>query len=172
MQCFLFGQIGVGKSTLGATAAQQWRIHFHEGDQDLTPALLEAIRKRQAFTDAMRDDYAGVLAERITQLARTHPRFIIAQGLFYNRQRHVLRRAHPHLRWAWVRTAPSVWSERVQHRAHPLADLSYAYLANPYFEEPDFPHTVITNEATVEDSLTTLRPLLFPDGPDSGIAAH
>jgi gluconokinase len=87
---FIFGQIGAGKSSLGAAAARALGVHFHEGDQDLPESLVAAIRERRPFTDALRDEFADVLGNRIDQLKRDHERFILAQGLFYNRQRHRL----------------------------------------------------------------------------------
>jgi gluconokinase len=157
---FLFGQIGAGKSSLGAAAARRWNVPFHEGDQDLPPSVLAAIRERRPFTDALRDEFAAVLADRIEELGRAHPQFILAQGLFYNRQRRALLARHPGLRFVWVRARPEVIEGRVSQRNHPLADLSYARLANPYFEVPDFPHLVLDNDGTEQEGTDTLGSLL------------
>lgn len=157
---FLFGQIGAGKSSLGAAAAQAFGLPFHEGDHDLPPSVLAAIRERRRFTDELRDEFAAILADRIEELAGRHERFLIAQGLFYNRQRHALRARHPALQFVWVRTAPSLIENRVQLRQHPLADASYARLANPHFEVPDFPHLVLDNDGTPEEGVRKLGQLI------------
>src|SRR5687767_12651725 len=86
----LFGQIGVGKTFLGQHIAAEFGLPFHDADSDLPPSILDAIARRTPFTDAMRDEFTLILRGRIALLAAVHPRFCIAQALFYNRQRHVL----------------------------------------------------------------------------------
>jgi len=157
---FLFGQIGAGKSSLGAAAARRWGVPFHEGDNDLPPSVIAAIKERRPFTDALRDEFAAVLADRIAELSLRHERFILAQGLFYNRQRRALLDRHPDLRFVWVRTDADLLEARVSRRNHPLADLSYARLANPYFETPDFPHLVLDNNGTEYEGVSQLGRLL------------
>jgi gluconokinase len=154
---FFFGQIGAGKSSLGAAAARSWGIPFHEGDQDLPPSVIAAIKERRPFTDALRDEFAAVLADRIAELSHRHERFILAQGLFYNRQRRALLTRHPDLRFVWIRAQTPILEDRVSRRSHPLADLAYARLANPHFEIPDIPHHVLENDGTEHEALDKLR---------------
>ncbi|GAB1489708.1 hypothetical protein MASR2M8_21620 [Opitutaceae bacterium] len=161
---FLFGQIGAGKSSLAAAAARRWSIPFHEGDDDLPPSVIAAIKERRPFTDALRDEFAAVLADRIADLARRHEQFILAQGLFYNRQRRALLARHPDLQFVWIRAQGPIIEDRVSRRSHPLADLSYARLANPHFEPPDIPHHVIDNDGTEAEGIRQLGRLLgHPD---------
>jgi shikimate kinase len=48
---FFFGQIGAGKSSLGAAAARAWGIPFHEGDEDLPPSAIAAIISSRFVSD-------------------------------------------------------------------------------------------------------------------------
>jgi gluconokinase len=158
---FFFGQIGAGKSSLGAAAARAWGIPFHEGDEDLPPSVIAAIKERRPFTDALRDEFAAVLADRISHLGQRHPQFILAQGLFYNRQRRALLARHPDLRFVWIRAQTPILEDRVSRRSHPLADLAYARLANPHFEVPNIPHDVLENNGTEQEGLEKLSKILY-----------
>lgn len=154
MSYFLFGQIGVGKTFLGQHIAAHLGIPFHDADGDLPVAILDAIARRQPFSDTMRDEFAAILCDRVGALAAEHPRFCIAQALFYNRQRHRLRAAFPALKFIWVQADTATWEARVSARQNGLVDLAYAKLANPHFEAPDFPHNALRNDA---DAATALR---------------
>lgn len=146
MKLFLFGQIGAGKSHCGRLLAREFGIAFHEGDDDLTPAMRAAIATRAAFPPEMRRTFADFLVARLAGLAVTHARFCVAQGLFKNSERQRLRAALPDLVFVWVRAKPETIAARLRTRTGHVADAAYAAWANPHFEAPDFPHLTVDND--------------------------
>jgi gluconokinase len=146
MKVFLFGQIGAGKSYLGKLLARDFGFTFHEGDDDITPAMRQAIDAREPFSAEMRIEFTDILSARIEKLNRAHSRLCVAQALFKNVERHRLRARFPELVFVWVKASPAVIASRLRDRRGHIADLAYAEFANPYFEAPDFPCVSIDNE--------------------------
>ncbi len=143
---FLFGQIGAGKSHCGRFLAQNFGLTFYEGDSEITPAMRTAIAGHSPFTPLMRLEFTDLLTQRIATLAGGTQNFCIAQALFKNRERHLLRARFPDLAFVWVQADTRIIAERLSHRSGHVADLAYAEFANPYFETPDFAHHVIEND--------------------------
>ncbi len=169
LKLFLFGQIGAGKSHCGRLLARDFGFAFHDGDDDLTPAMRGAISSRVAFPPEMRRTFAEILAARLGGLATTHARFCLAQGLFKNSERHHLRATLPDLVFVWVRASPEAIAARLHTRTGHVADAAYAAWANPYFETPDFPHLTVDNHG---DEAALRRALVAAVGPPPADAAR
>lgn len=147
MKLLLFGQIGSGKSYIGDLLARQFGLHHHEADHDLPADMVNALRRHEPFTDAMRDDFAERIRARIASLARTHHRLVVSQALFKERHRTRLQTAFPDLQLVWVRSSPALIAERLRERTGHLASAYYAEVVNPGFEPPVGPHLVLDNLA-------------------------
>ena len=155
MKIMLFGQIGSGKTHIGSLLNSRFRIHFHDADADLPPRIREAIQKQEPICDAMRDEFTEAIISRIQALEATHEHFCVAQALFKNRHRERVREAIPRLDFVWVKSTPTLISERLQQRTGHLATAYYGEIINPQFELPTIPHRVIENAG--EDSLLESR---------------
>ena len=147
LHLLLFGQIGSGKSHVGELLAREFELHHHDADQDLPPAIAAAIRRHEPFTEAMRDDFVGRIQARIASLVRDHPRFVVSQALFKERNRNRLHIAFPDLRFVWVRSTPELIAARLKERTGHVASAYYAQTVNPAFEPPALPHRVLDNLA-------------------------
>lgn len=165
MKLLLFGQIGSGKSYIGELLAREFGLHYHDADRDLPADALEAIRRHEPFTEGMREQFLDRIIARIDELSTMHPRFVIAQALFKNRQRARLREAFPSLQLVWVRSSPEQIEERLRARTGHIASSYYANTVNPGFEPPIVPHLVLDNVADAEGLRLNLVRLLasIPD---------
>ncbi len=150
---FFFGHIGAGKSFLGRhlELSRGWR--FHEGDDDLTDAMRRAIGQRHPFTPEMRLEFVDRLSGRLEQLNQHPSPWCLAQGLFKNSERAVLRTRFPDLTFVWVRASDPTLRRRLGARTDHVANLAYAEFANPFLEAPDFPHLEVWNEGDAEHAV-------------------
>ena len=145
MKLLLFGQIGSGKSHVGALLSREFGFHYHDADQDLPDEIAKAIRRHEPLTDTMRDLFADRIIARIDLLSTLYPNFVVAQALFKDRQRRRLLAAFPWLRLVWVRSTPELIATRLQERTGHLASAYYASVVNPAFEPPGLPHLALDN---------------------------
>src|SRR5580692_3987477 len=145
MKFFLFGQIGSGKSFVGQLIQRDFGIPYHDADRDLPHSIVAAIKNRQPITEAMRDEFTGLMIARIHSLAAQHRHFCVAQALFKNRHRVRVLEAISDLAMVWIRSPESLTRLRLEQRTSHLASSYYAERINPEFEPPTIPHLVIEN---------------------------
>ncbi|MET0790305.1 MAG: hypothetical protein ABW061_02175, partial [Polyangiaceae bacterium] len=138
-----FGQSGAGKSFVGRVCAEEFGFEQYEGDRDLTPEMLEALREQRVFTQQMRSEFTAVLSRGIrerrfelTQSDALHPGIAVSQGLFKARDRAQLQLDYPDARLIWVRAPESLIAARLQQRTGHIASNTYAQLVNSGFEPP------------------------------------
>ncbi|MEI9939032.1 MAG: AAA family ATPase [Pseudomonadota bacterium] len=158
-----FGQSGAGKSFVGRVCAEELGFQHYDGDRDLTPEMLGALREHRVFTEDMRTEFVAVLSrgihERVTQNAqspRPNPGLAVSQGLFKTRARDQLRRDFPNARLVWVRASEELLETRLQQRRGHAASNAYARFVNGGFEEPAPGGDVLENDgdrARVVDQL-------------------
>ncbi len=164
MKLLLFGQIGSGKSFVGETLQREFSLFYHDADSDLPASMIEAVRNHQPISEAMRDEFTGVIIARIRDLALHHESFCVAQALFKNRHRARILAEIPDVVPVWIRSTPELIRARLHERTGHLASAYYAKAINPGFEEPLMPHSVIDNLGDRAALLEQLRQLLIDGG--------
>lgn len=135
---FLFGLAGSGKSYLANLIAQRYGYINYEGDDDLTPSMREAIKLGSSFSDQMRLEFFQVVAARILELSKVHPKIVVSQGLYRNVHRKYLIDSVPNLRLVWVRASDEVILKRIRSRGVAGIGEDYVRVIRANFEEPDF----------------------------------
>jgi carbohydrate kinase (thermoresistant glucokinase family) len=160
MKLLLFGQIGSGKSHVGALLAQEFGFHYHDADTDLPGEIVDAIRRHAPLTDDMRDQFAERIATRLEALSASHSNFVVAQALFKDRQRSLLLARCPSLHLVWVRSTPVLIAARLKERTGHIASAYYADVVNPVFEAPTVPHLILDNLGDSEQLRLALIELL------------
>ncbi len=145
-----FGKAGAGKNYAARIFALAFNWHFYDADSDLTPEMLDAIRQRREFSDAMRDRYFAVVRARARELLEQHGKVALAQALFKNRNRQDFLDQFPCARFIWVDADRALLESRVLRRDNAVT-LEYARKINAYFEMPDFDcYRVINNRGEQE----------------------
>jgi len=148
-----FGQSGVGKSFVGRVCAEEFGFEQYDGDRDLTPEMLRALREYRVFTPGMRAEFAAVLSrgirERCLALTRSQeirPGLALCQGLFKRHDRNQLELDFPQARLVWVRASEELIEARLLRRVDHVASNAYARLVNHGFEPPAPGSDVLEND--------------------------
>ena len=155
---FLFGVAGVGKNWVAERLRDRMGYYFYDADIDLTPVMRAAITAKEHFTDSMRDEFFALIARRIAELRKIHPKLVVAQAAYKQRNRDYLSRAVPGLKFIWVRAPNELIIERLGRRGDWISP-EYAAQIYRNFEPPKLPCLVIENdggEARVLDQLQRL----------------
>jgi len=156
----LFGLLGCGKNYVGKIFSDEFGFHLYDADQDLTPAMKNAIANHQVFTHQMRDEYFDIVIHRIAELKKNHTHLVIAQALFKNQHRLKILNAFPEAKFLWVQCAPDLINDRLTARANHIAGKSYGELVNRHFEIPTIPYEVLINNEGREEVLQQIKSVL------------
>jgi gluconokinase len=159
---FLFGLAGAGKNFVGDLLGALSKRFVYHADSDLTPALREAIRTKQAFTDDMRDEFFQILANRIQQLRTTHKYLIVTQAAYKQRHRDFILRTIPGVQFVQIVASDSSILKRLSARGD-LITPEYANLMRAHFESPPTSWPLVVNDGTAEDILRQVSGL-YPLG--------
>jgi len=118
---YLFGLPGAGKNYCGELLAAKLGYVFMDGDLWLPEDLSARLRRGEGFTELQREKYVHIIAQRIgeardsefaTMGAQARP-IVVGQATFKRRHRDVIRSAHPHLVFLWIRTDDATRLERL-----------------------------------------------------------
>jgi len=143
----LFGLSGCGKSFAGDAIARQlgWRVYH--ADEDLTPAMRQALQEAKPFTDAMRQEFFVQLAEKIQTLRVASPvPLIVTQGVYRQRHRDYLCAAVPGLKMLWIKAGHELICSRIEKRTSGI-NLQSAMALLSDFELPPADWLVLENDA-------------------------
>ncbi|HDZ10135.1 AAA family ATPase [Pseudohongiella sp.] len=149
---FLFGLSGSGKSFAGEVIARALGWSVYHADDDITPAMQQALAASRPFTDAMRDDYFILLADRIrarqAQAGPDQP-LIVTQGAYKKRNRDFLQAQVPGLALIWIDAPDSLIAQRLRLRSAGITEASAAALKQD-FEYPSAGSMTIVNDSGAE----------------------
>jgi len=146
---FLFGLAGSGKTYIGDVLSKEFGIFHYHADDDITPAMRNALDKCQSFTDQMRDDYFELLVGKIRRLQCKHGKLIVSQAVYKQRHRDFLQEELPTMLMVHISCRDDVIQQRLQQRQVGAAIQSVAALKQD-FEFPDSGVLQITNNPESE----------------------
>lgn len=138
----LFGLSGSGKTYVADVLAAHLGWPVYHADDDITPAMREALAEARPFTEQMRDEYFQMLADKVKarlQAAghgqrQTAP-LLITQGAYKNRHRHYLQRRIPGLKLLWIDAPLPLIEQRLEKRSEGITAKSARALLRD-FEVP------------------------------------
>jgi gluconate kinase len=159
MLIYLFGLPAAGKNYVGGVLAEEFGYTFYDGDLDLTPEMRAAVRDERPFTNEMRDRFYAALVERIAALRREHPYLAFGQATFKERHRRLIADAFPDVNFVLVEAEEDVRLARLARGDNPVT-VEYARRIAAFFEPPQHPHYVITNNNGRRDVVLQLALLL------------
>lgn len=147
---FLFGLSGSGKSFVGDVVAEAYGWPVYHADDDITQAMRRALEASRPFTDAMRDEYFVLLADRIrarqAQSAPDQP-LIVTQGAYKQRSRDYLQQQVPGLVPIWIDAPDSLIAQRLSLRAGGITSQSAAALKQDFEYPPPGSPTIVNDRA-------------------------
>jgi gluconokinase len=149
---FLFGLAGAGKNFVGDLLGARSERYVYHADVDITPAMREAIRTKQAFTDPIRDEFFQVLAGRIRQLKAKYGHLIVTQAAYKQKHRDFIVQMIPGLQFVHIIANDANILARLSSRGD-LITPEYALLMRTHFENPPSTWPRLLNDGTAEDIL-------------------
>lgn len=147
---FLFGVSGAGKTFVGDLISSNLGYFHYDLDQDLTPAMRDAISEKRSFTEAERDEYFEVVRGRIQEIGRQYSRVVFTQGAYKERHRAFLRRHIPELQTIWIQAPREVVHDRLQARAGGVSS-EYADMIARNFEAPPIGMVLFNDTVSTEE---------------------
>lgn len=142
---FLFGLAGSGKSYVGDVIAQHTGWDVYHADQDITPAMQLTLEQSRPFTTQMREEYFGLLVNKIQAQQRVDRPLLVTQGAYKQQNRDFLQQQINGLIFVWVDAPDKLIVERLQHRAQGINISSAAALRSDF--EPPVGGLRIVNDA-------------------------
>lgn len=141
---FVFGIPGAGKSFVGRILHHEYQFFHYEADEDLTPAMIEAIQHERVFTDVMRHDYFDLVIQKTQALCAHNKNVVVTQALIKETNRQQISLSLPEAQFIHVTAAISNINERLKIRNN-WVSIEYANKIRAIFEPPTMPHIIIDN---------------------------
>jgi gluconate kinase len=146
---YFFGLAGVGKNFIADHLGKQLKVEVYHADSDLTPAMRDAIARKEVFTSEMRDEYYAKIAEIINLRVKDQGRLLVTQGTYKREHREMLVQRVPGLFFIWIDAPMSLILERLRARGDSISE-DYGAKISSGFETPDeeIPRLVNVGEAS------------------------
>lgn len=152
MLLVVFGPPGAGKTYVGKILRDGFGFVFYDGDKNLTYQMREAIKEKQMFTDAMRDNFFGKLIKGVAPLNKKFKHLVIAQTFIKEKYRKQFLKVFPHSQFILVKTKTPLRENRLAKRKA-INDLGYLREMVSLFEEPKIKHVVLQNNTDGKNEL-------------------
>lgn len=142
---FLFGLAGSGKNYVARLIVRLAGYHHYDADADITDEMRQALEEGRPFTDEMRDRFFQILADRIVELHKVHPRLVVTQAVYKQRHRDYLLSRIPDMEFIHIQADDAVIKQRLAQRKHGV-DRNTAAILRPDFEPPDEKLKCVVND--------------------------
>jgi len=144
MLIILFGLAGSGKNFVGEILAKQFNYYFWDADRSLPEEVQQSIREKKSFTQSMRNQITDMVIQETTKLLLTHQKLVVAQALYKEANREMLRQTFPDALFIHVQADQQIILQRLKQRGG-IVDKEYAKAIAANFEEPHLRHEKIIN---------------------------
>jgi gluconate kinase len=114
--------------------------------------MLDAIEQKEEFSDAMRDEFYRLVAERLPELVSQHGRVIVSQAAFRKRHRKMIQERSVDLEFVWVKAPEELLIERLISRGNEVTP-DYLKQVAPNFEVAEGNPRVLVNDSDDENIL-------------------
>ncbi|KTC90484.1 hypothetical protein OQJ18_01465 [Fluoribacter dumoffii] len=154
---FLFGKTGSGKSYVGRLLEKQNILHI-DGDNHITPRMLDCLIEDEQMTPDMIDEFVVVLIDVIKNQKEKNPTqsFVISQAMYLDKHRLKLLNAIPDLKFVMIDVAPRVRenfiTSRFQNKESKVSP-RYAKEMDKFFETPSHEIILLQNNQQADELL-------------------
>lgn len=142
----LFGAPGSGKSFCGQILADHYGFYHYDADVDFTEEQLEAIRRKEPFTEDIRRRFMQKVYKILEGLLETHDKVAIENPLINNRLRVELKEKFPHARFIYVTVPREIRVKRIKARKHHRVPKEVAITVGDNIDPITIPHITIIND--------------------------
>lgn len=170
MLTVLFGEVGIGKSTLGKKLSKDTGVKFIEGDDFLPKNLDRQLAKGIPLTATDVDEF--VIDNLIPGIQKEYSKsgtLIVAQALYFKKHRDLINATFgvKNVRFVWLPVANILTQiGRLKNRTRSLFWVINAILSKFWFEKPKNSSIF---EVTKEEDVLTLRNKLITDKANDAI---
>ena len=135
MIIIVIGLTASGKNYVADIIARHFDFHAQDADQWLLEEMKQAILDEKNFTFEMLDDFTKAIIDNIQLLKQKHPKLVISQALYRNKNREEIIRNFPNdqLMFIQVNSNAEILLERLNKRGDWISP-EYAELMHEYFE--------------------------------------
>ena len=159
MLLILIGLSGSGKNFVGEILAREFDFYFWDADIDIPQNMREQIYKKEFLSQKMRDEFTENIIRKIAELKIKHPKLVISQALYKERNRHQIALAYPDAQFIHVVSNKKNINDRLQQRNN-WVDQTYADKISMHFENPHKIDATITNNSDATAIILQLHGLL------------
>jgi gluconate kinase len=153
---YLFGLTGAGKNFVGDLIGRLSGRFVYHADADMTDDMRAAVAEKKTFTPEMRDRYFEIVANRIAELRRTHPRLVVTQATYKQQHREYLTAQVPDMDLICVTASDAKIVKNLIHRGDAVTP-EYAARMRVNFESPPKNSKVIVNESDEAEIVSQLN---------------
>lgn len=128
---FFYGLSGSGKNYCADVIGQALGYSVHDLDEDFTPAIARAVKKKQVFTDEMRTEFFENICSRMGEIKNQTAKVIFHQAAYKERLRNLVRAAHPEVIFVWIDAQQEIIRRRLLERSSDVSlDYADSFLKN------------------------------------------
>lgn len=160
MLLVIFGLAGVGKNYVGEVLAQDFGFAVYDADQDLTPEIIEIIKKGELPGDGARGYYFKLVADKTEKLLPEHKNLAVTQMFRCEKDRVDFLRRFPAARFVLVEADQDKVLNRLGRRQDHLISARFGRRLMSDFEKIGIPFSALDNNGDRPDLQAELKKLL------------
>lgn len=142
---FLFGPTGSGKNFVGSTLENDYGFQLLDGDDCLSPDMMEIIKTGGVISQQMRDDFILNIIDATKLLQQLYSRVVVCQAFIKDANRQQIIREIPESKWFYIDTDIELRYSRLANRINHFADSQYARTMDSNYESPTIDYQIINN---------------------------
>ena len=155
----LFGPAGVGKNFVGEQLRDHFGFHFYDADSDLTEPMVEAIQKKEVFSDELRNRYFDIVSKRTAHLRKEHSKLVVAQAFGAEQNRLDFKKMFPDVTFVLIKAEKSLVEQRIIER-NDWVDVEFCRKIWNTFQTPQLVHEVLDNNDDLQHVVKQLQSLI------------
>ena len=144
----LFGEMGSGKNYWGSKIAKKKGYLFVDGDDFILPEMLDVVKRFRPIPEELLNAFVIRLSNEIAELAKSHKGIVLAQALYFNKDRKFvarqLRKQGHTVKFKWVKVPAFRNMKQLFSRPLGTAWILYWLLNKPWFENPTHEYELIS----------------------------
>jgi carbohydrate kinase (thermoresistant glucokinase family) len=153
----VFGLPGAGKTYLASLIHTKFNYYLIEGDDELSPQMIDALEHKVAITSEMRDEFFQKILARILSASSNQEKVIVSQTYIKHKYRQQIREKFPQAIFIYVEADKEVRRKRletIKRKGYNL-DVQHALNMEEYFDPPEEADYIIKNNLEGADDLLT-----------------
>lgn len=161
MIAIVFGLAGAGKTYVGKVMHEHFGFYHADADAWLPEKMKNYITENKLFTLDMLHDFVEIIIANVAKLKEKHPRLVITQALYRQKNRQQIQRAFAecNLQFIQVDADDAVIMQRIIARSDWI-EPNYAFNMRQYFQSTPSATVIFNNENGAQHIIQQLHSAL------------